>query len=537
MENRENIQLVKEQLKIKNTELKKQAEEKNKINEQIKNVLSTNLKKMNNLKSQLQEKKEALRYALSQASSETQQPSEPAAVKGAVVQDPKFLAELEKLRKRDKELTALMKAESAEKEKFFQDKNVLLKEMHRVRKDPQSLDNLKNKISQLTSEIKRFRDRSSSLTSSLQNRIQEKNEIIASYEQMSHLGIDADEEGVPTGTVLKLQKELVKQQEEKKKMEKDLEGFQELVNELEVKISMLQEGDAAGTLEQSGVNPESRASQAAEFGSGMEGFLVTYSDVVALILVIFVMMFTFSNMDEEKFAEAISSFQAQSSSGPKDWRTIKLNIRLSKKEFKMLQRVRELVKDNVEPEDLVRGDTTTTLVSLPSGELFTPGSADFTADAEQLIRDAIQEHMNDVIKQVIVSGHTDNVPMVSAQFPSNWELSSARASSVARFIAEKIGYPPELMVVSGYGPYRPLQPNTSDANRAINRRVEIKILKDREILEETEASKKQEGQEGQTQSEDQATEETGRKTEESLGSTPPLAEQNLGEDEKSIAPR
>jgi chemotaxis protein MotB len=76
-----------------------------------------------------------------------------------------------------------------------------------------------------------------------------------------------------------------------------------------------------------------------------------------------------------------------------------------------------------------------------------------------------------------VVGHTDNLPMRSNQFMSNWELSVARASSVARFLIDEMGMNPVQFVVSGYASYRPIAPNTTAENRAKNRRVEIIISK------------------------------------------------------------
>ena len=76
-----------------------------------------------------------------------------------------------------------------------------------------------------------------------------------------------------------------------------------------------------------------------------------------------------------------------------------------------------------------------------------------------------------------VVGHTDNLPMRSTRFKSNWELSVARASTVARFLIDEMDMDPNQFVVSGYSSYRPIEPNTTAENRAKNRRVEIIISK------------------------------------------------------------
>jgi chemotaxis protein MotB len=100
----------------------------------------------------------------------------------------------------------------------------------------------------------------------------------------------------------------------------------------------------------------------------------------------------------------------------------------------------------------------------------------------------LSEHAKASLRQIVtviqqtpyminVVGHTDNLPMRSKQFMSNWELSVARASSVARFLIDEMGMNPVQFVVSGYASYRPIAPNTTAENRAKNRRVEIIISK------------------------------------------------------------
>ena len=94
-------------------------------------------------------------------------------------------------------------------------------------------------------------------------------------------------------------------------------------------------------------------------------------------------------------------------------------MRLSQEELGMLKKIRELVKDNVDPDALVRGDTKTILFKIPSSDLFGPGSANLVEGAGKLILTIIQDEMKDGVKQVLVDGHTDNVPTKTAKYPSN----------------------------------------------------------------------------------------------------------------------
>ncbi|GEM_PF-223419 len=500
MQNMETLQLVKEQLKLKTSEVKKHEVEKEKISEKIKSVLALNDKKIKELKNLVKEKEDAVIAA--QASSNVSYTSEssskkeggessegsgesgggsgsgPAVVKEVVVQDPKLLEELEALRQKDQALAEQIKAETGEKEKFNREKNILLKEMRRLRKDPETVNNLKEQIESLNEEVKKMKDRSLDTANNLEELLMEKDEVIASYEKMLYGETEAGQEGMlPSEIIEDLKEELKERLEEKKAIVTELEEIKEINAELELKISLSEESSTSDRLD-AGARQDSRAAQSAEFSGSLEGFLVTYSDMITLLLVIFVLMYTVSKLDEEKLAEALSSFQERK------MRVATTNMRLTKEELKMMARVKELVKDNVDPDSIIRSDTRTILKRLPTSELFGPGSAELVEGAENLILEAIKEDMIDGVKQVIVDGHTDDIPIKSEKFPSNWELSTARASRVARFIVDKMRYPAKFIAVSGYGPYRPLKPNTNDFNRALNRRVEVKIQKDKDVIKE-----------------------------------------------------
>ena len=82
-------------------------------------------------------------------------------------------------------------------------------------------------------------------------------------------------------------------------------------------------------------------------------------------------------------------------------------------------------------------------------------------------------------KAIRVEGHTDNVPIAPSlrvRFATNWELSTARATAVVRYLQDKAGIAPDHLIASGYGEYRPLSPNTTPEGRAQNRRIEIVLV-------------------------------------------------------------
>ncbi|OPZ02827.1 MAG: putative lipoprotein YiaD precursor [candidate division BRC1 bacterium ADurb.BinA364] len=117
-------------------------------------------------------------------------------------------------------------------------------------------------------------------------------------------------------------------------------------------------------------------------------------------------------------------------------------------------------------------------IVLTGDVLFDTGQADLRPAARQSLR-TIAEILRRTPYVVNVVGHTDNVPMSSPRYPSNWELSTARACQVARFLIDEMGLPGDRFFVSGHSYFQPVKPNDTASNRAANRRVEIIITKDR----------------------------------------------------------
>ena len=114
------------------------------------------------------------------------------------------------------------------------------------------------------------------------------------------------------------------------------------------------------------------------------------------------------------------------------------------------------------------------VVRMKSQLLFPPGQAQLEPKAVPVLGE-VASAIARVPNQVRVEGHTDDTPIATAAFPSNWELSSARAISVVRYLEER-GLAKERLSVAGYGEFHPIVANDGPANRAMNRRVEIVLL-------------------------------------------------------------
>ena len=111
--------------------------------------------------------------------------------------------------------------------------------------------------------------------------------------------------------------------------------------------------------------------------------------------------------------------------------------------------------------------------------LFDSGSAEIKPEGQEVLRRVGRVLKQQKDKGIVIEGHTDNVPISGAlaeRFPTNWELSTARATSVVRFLEEEVGIEPERLSAVGYGPYRPVASNDTPEGRARNRRIEIKLV-------------------------------------------------------------
>ncbi len=114
-------------------------------------------------------------------------------------------------------------------------------------------------------------------------------------------------------------------------------------------------------------------------------------------------------------------------------------------------------------------------VNLVDKILFDSGKTHIKSRGKEILK-RVGEILNTTNKEIRIEGHTDNVPIgpvLAAKYPTNWELSAARATVVARFFQDEVEIPPEKLAPTGYGPYRPVTSNDTLEERAQNRRIEI----------------------------------------------------------------
>lgn len=226
--------------------------------------------------------------------------------------------------------------------------------------------------------------------------------------------------------------------------------------------------------------------------------MVTFSDLITLILVFFILLFSMSQIDNVKFKAVAQSFQQQQlldfspsvipaehpSSSPtmqNEQNTKAGNPVLSKTELKqdpldeILQEVRAYLKKNdVDKGIIANRDERGVVLVLQEQVLFDTGEAEILVQAYPFLN-KIGKMLEDIPNFVKVEGHTDNRPITTFRYPSNWELSTARSSSVIRYFIDHYQVQSKRFIAVGYGDTRPSVPNTSKENLQKNRRVEIVI--------------------------------------------------------------
>lgn len=217
------------------------------------------------------------------------------------------------------------------------------------------------------------------------------------------------------------------------------------------------------------------------------GWALTLADMMTLLLCFFVLLLTVTQVDKDKY-EAMSSVMAEAMGG-KEAPSAKVKIdqedgaissQVSPESTNLFELQLELSsligKDRDAVDMKMRSEPHAVAISLGDRILFDLGKADLKPAARELLG-KLSGPLTRTDYALIIEGHSDNLPMHSGQFPSNWELSSARASAVARFFIGK-GFVKDRVQVMGLADTRPIAENTSEIGRGKNRRVVILVKPD-----------------------------------------------------------
>lgn len=222
-----------------------------------------------------------------------------------------------------------------------------------------------------------------------------------------------------------------------------------------------------------------------------ERWLVSYADFITLLFAFFVVMYSISSVNEGKFRTVSESIQAalrpmvshpaadvhfnlgdyKSSLIP----TVGVKVQFVRRIEEILKKLNKDVqaKDNVTVAETDRG----VMITIADSVLFESGRAEIRKEALPVLEGLAEVlAVNSTVKEIRVQGHTDNVPIRSTLFPSNWELSAVRAAMVTRVLTELYRVQPERVSAVGYAEFHAVADNLTPENRAKNRRVELLVL-------------------------------------------------------------
>lgn len=231
-----------------------------------------------------------------------------------------------------------------------------------------------------------------------------------------------------------------------------------------------------------------------ECKAGAPEYMLTYGDLVTLLMCFFVLLFAMSSTDAQKFEALMVSFQGsagilpggtsmsesrmQFQGMPEKNQSTAQTVQLESMEKLKEELQKEVGKGKLSKDVQMEIEVRGLVIRLPDNVLFDSGSAEIKAEALTSLNTIGQvlnrkEYGSSMIR---VEGHTDNVPINSFRYPSNWELSTARSTNVIKYLIASIKMNSERLSASGYGEYHPIASNADATGRSKNRRVDIVVL-------------------------------------------------------------
>jgi chemotaxis protein MotB len=238
--------------------------------------------------------------------------------------------------------------------------------------------------------------------------------------------------------------------------------------------------------------------------AGAPEWMVTYGDLVTLLMCFFVLLFAFSEIDAQKFEAVMESFQGsagvlesgkslsedelvfdaspENDTTPDTTQTEELEIIENILQDMVAKLEDELSGSDLSSEIKFELQENRLIIKLPNSVLFDPAKAELKDESFgvlSILGEALQDEIF-AMGNLRIEGHTDNVPINTIRFPSNWELSAARATSVLRYFRDELSFTEDRFAISGYSDTRPMLSNDTPEGRAANRRVEI-IVEDIDI--------------------------------------------------------
>ncbi len=223
-----------------------------------------------------------------------------------------------------------------------------------------------------------------------------------------------------------------------------------------------------------------------ECKAGAPAYMMTFGDLMSLLLTFFVMLLSMASFEPVKYAMTVQSLQG-AFGVLESFPTVAIMPIVKIPKFGDAdERRKQSQEDAIEFQQSMKEESLDDAVKVKVTEegiavmladplTFSSGSDEINPKAKKVLAKVAELIAKDPKAKVRVEGHTDDVPINSTKFPSNWDLSSARALNIVRYLAKQGDISPGNLSAVGYGEHRPLVPNVNSENRKKNRRIEIYI--------------------------------------------------------------
>ncbi len=507
MEINKNLELAREQLRVKNAEIKKRAAEQEKHEDRLKNITMVTQKKIEDLEGKLAEKDDEIKYYQGiTASLMKRRPTKDAPSKGQTaeqkpplielkevpIHDPKLVESIAELKRKNRRLTNQVEDEIEKVEKLSKEKSILVKEIRRQHKDASE------KIFENESEIE---SKSKLIVESHEKHSGDKDEALPPLKNIpAKINAPAQKKTTESENEKRSQAEIIEEvhvELDKIKLEKDLleseiikekrkhktklhKEVMQLAQDWGVKLKKVQfQRKKAGQFsDKEDLLEDLMADDKAPY------WMVTYADMTTLLLTFFVLYYSISASNLQKFQEVILGKETASIG--------LLELLDSAKAKESIEKFTGLRSDNIltDINDIAEEDSFSSVMEVNTNDqakivvrisgatLFDSGKADLLIESKPILDEIARILKNYPRHKINIQGHTDDTEINSNQFQSNWELSAARASSALRFFLDK-NIDPRRLTATGYADIFPVASNQTEAGKIKNRRVEFVLEKER----------------------------------------------------------
>jgi len=471
---RDNIQTLKEQLRAQSLDFKKKSALQQKEDEKYKALFEIGKNRIEELKIKLEAREKELLLQKGREQSGVLDDEEPEVIEKEVfVQDPKLVKALNKLRKKNTTLSQELALHKDENQQLEKQKQLLIKEVRKVRKNPDLMKQVKEKVKLMEEKAKNNQEEFARL-------IEEKDQLIQSYEAVLYSATEdtpANRAKKPSDLIQELKNDLahlkndkinleIELAEAKKTFDKRLTGkIRQLEEEWSEKLKKLRNKKAKLVAD---IQEEST-----------DSWMITYADMVTLLLTFFILYYSIAAVNMQQFKEAILG-EENASIGlleMLDSAQVKESIQnlTGMKSNDILTDINQVVEDTELDLDTSQAKI---VVRVPGNSLFPSASADLQKTGLPALDEVIRIVKKYENYKVHIQGHTDDESISTDRFPTNWELSAARATAVLRYFIDK-GIRPEKLTATGYADTFPLASNNTELGRRKNRRVEFVLEKEK----------------------------------------------------------